>query len=138
MFIVSPGAIPGPLPRMKPQILFVEDSPSDVELSGEWLAQFGVCFESAVVHDEAALRQTLQTSHPALIVSDFSLPTFDGMSALRVCRELAPEVPFIFYSGSIGDDHLAQAEELGADGCVRKDHFRDFVTLVKQLLPDAR
>ena len=122
---------------MKPQILFVEDSPADVELSGDWLARSGVCFESTVVHDEATLRQMLQTSHPALIVSDFSLPTFDGMSALRVCRELAPEVPFIFYSGSIGDDPLARPEELGADGYVRKDRFRDFVTLVKQLLPGA-
>ncbi len=123
---------------MKPLILFVEDSLDDVELSSDWLRHFGVPFESANVQDEAALRKVLEVSHPALIVSDFSLPAFDGMSALRVCREIAPEVPFIFYSGSIGDDHQTQAERLGAQGCVRKDNFQDFVALVKQLLAEVR
>jgi CheY-like chemotaxis protein len=122
---------------MKPLILFVEDSLDDVELSADWLKHFGVRFELTNVQDEAALRCALEISRPALIVSDFSLPTFDGMSALRVCREVAPEIPFIFYSGSIGDDHQTQAERLGAQGCIRKDRFEDFVILVKQLLPHA-
>ena len=50
------------------------------------------------------LRRTLAEFKPDLILSDFTLPGFDGLTALEVARELAPETPFIFLSGTLGEE----------------------------------
>jgi len=57
---------------------------------------------------------------PSLILSDFTLPCFDGMSALRIAQEMKPEVPFVFFSGTIGEERRHPGPQGGAVDYVLK------------------
>src|ERR1700737_1723329 len=82
-------------------VLLVEDSDPDIELALRRLAQGGFRCRYRVVVNEMQLRGALKERLPNFILSDFSLPGFDGMSALAIVNKVAPDVPFIFLSGTI-------------------------------------
>ncbi len=96
------------------RVLLIEDSESDAELAMWRLKEAGyVCtFRCAV--NEIEMRAALRAELPDLILSDFSLPGFDGMSALAIARAEAPAVPFIFLSGTIGEERAIEALKCGA------------------------
>jgi CheY-like chemotaxis protein len=71
------------------RILFVEDLKTDVELAQRGIRKGGIEFESMVVDTENAFKKALKEYHPDIIVSDYSMPAFDGMSALKITRELS-------------------------------------------------
>ena len=77
-------------------VLLVEDSVEDAELAVWRLSEGGFRCRYRVVTCEAELRSALQERLPSFILSDFSLPGFDGMEALAIAAEVAPGVPFIF------------------------------------------
>src|SRR5690349_8940332 len=81
------------------RVLFVEDGAAEAELSTRHLNRAGLPCVSLRVETEEGLRQALEQFEPSVILSDFSLPQFDGLSALRVAHEVSPHVPFIFVSG---------------------------------------
>ena len=112
-------------------ILFVDDSPEDVELSQLRLSKAGVASLVARVCAEPELLDHLEEHQPRLIVSDFSMPGFDGMAALTIALRVAPRVPFIFHSGSIGAERCRQALARGAYGCIEKNDLDSFVKLAK-------
>lgn len=121
---------------MDPHILFVEDSTDDAELARWHISKAGMQFTSSLVWSEPEMITALART-PDLIISDFEIPGFDGWGALRVAREMAPQVPFIFYSGSIGKDRCRRALELGVRACVDKDHTATFVSVVTKALRTA-
>jgi len=84
------------------RILMVENHATDAELQLRELRRTGLAFESMVVETEAAFRRGIEVFEPDIILSDFSMPHFSGLSALAIARELRPQVPFIFVSGTIG------------------------------------
>src|SRR5256885_65794 len=73
-----------------------------------------------IVAREAELRKALQERAPSFILSDFSLPGFDGMAALAIATKVAPDVPFIFLSGTIGEERAIEALHRGAVDYVLK------------------
>ena len=86
------------------KILFVEDVPTDAELEFRELRRGGLdCVMQRAETSEEFLR-LLDEFEPHVILSDFSLPAFDGLSALDVARKLRPETPFLFVSGTIGEE----------------------------------
>src|SRR5579871_1912142 len=85
--------------RTELRVLIVEDSDSDAELAIWRLKTGGFSCIYQCVATEAEMRAALRSRLPDLILSDFSLPQFDGMTALAIAREEAPGVPFIFLSG---------------------------------------
>src|SRR5918999_1087534 len=85
-------------------ILFIEDSEHDVELAVRTLERDGLQASWRQVATEPTLKEALAAALPDVIVSDFSMPGFDGLLALRISRQLAPAVPFIFVSGTIGEE----------------------------------
>ena len=118
-------------------MLFVEDSPDDVELALRSLKSDGISPHWRRVDCEGDLRQALGGLKPDAILSDFSMPGFDGLHALRIAHELTPDVPFIFVSGTIGEERAIEAIRAGATDYVLKNNLRRLGTAVKRALADA-
>jgi len=123
--------------RTRIQVLFIEDSEVDVELALRSLEQGGFEVSWNRVDLEEDLKRALGASQPHAILSDFSMPRFDGIDALRLSKELAPGVPFIFLSGTIGEERAIEAMRLGATDYVLKNNMRRLVTVVRRALSEA-
>ena len=95
------------------RILHLEDEPNDAELIRQTLARDGLICEVDVATGRDEFLAALERGDPELILSDFSLPGFDGPSALRIVRERTPELPFILVSGTIGEETAIEAMKTG-------------------------
>jgi CheY-like chemotaxis protein len=122
---------------LKPQIVFIDDTPEDVELAEFALATAGLAVATTRVCTDRDLLALLNTRLPDAIVCDLMIPGFDGMAALQIVSRCAPGIPFILHSGTITEKHSRAALELGAFGCVEKHQTETFVTLVKRALRAA-
>jgi len=123
--------------RTRIQVLFVEDSEVDVELALRSLEQGGFEVSWDRVDIEEDLKRALGSAKPQAILSDFSMPRFDGIDALRLSKELAPDVPFIFLSGTIGEERAIEAIRLGATDYVLKNNMRRLGTVVRRALSEV-
>src|SRR5689334_11111964 len=96
------------------RVLFVEDEPSEVELIAQQLRANSIAHVGRRVAAEGALRAALEDYKPTIILSDFSMPGFSGLRALEIAQQFAPDVPFVFVSGTIGEDRAIEALKRGA------------------------
>lgn len=96
------------------QVLMIEDSEDDALFTSRELRRAGYEPDVERVATEEGLRAALSRRHWDLILCDFTLPGFGGAEALRIAKELAPELPFIFVSGTIGEEAVAEAMRSGA------------------------
>jgi diguanylate cyclase (GGDEF)-like protein len=119
------------------RVLLVEDTPYEAELIIHQLQRDGLEFNWRRVETEEALRSSLAEFSPDIILSDFHLPEFDGFSALRVAQEMAPEVPFIFVSGTIGEERAIDALRGGACDYVMKTNLLRLAPAIKRALADV-
>jgi diguanylate cyclase (GGDEF)-like protein len=119
------------------QLLLVEDSEMDAELTKRSLKSAGLTCRFRRVDDEEEMRGALRASLPDLILSDFSLPGFDGMAALALARIEAPGVPFVFLSGTIGEERAIEALKCGAVDYVLKGNTKRLLPVIKRALADA-
>lgn len=119
------------------RLLLVEDDPDDARLMEAQLGRSGLAYSCRRVETEPEFRQELARFRPDLILSDYTMPHFDGMSALRVAREQAPTTPFVFYSGTIGEERAIEALKSGAVDYVLKDHPLRLVPAIRRALREA-
>jgi diguanylate cyclase (GGDEF)-like protein len=119
------------------RVLMVEDSAADAELAVWRLREAGFRCDALCVVSESEMRSALRKRPPDLILSDFTLPGFDGMAALAVARAEAPAVPFIFYSGTIGEERAIEALKCGATDYVLKNNLGRLVPAVQRALEEA-
>lgn len=126
-----------PMDRTPIRVLFIEDSEADVELALRSLEQGGFEVSSERVELEEDLKRSLGSSKPQAILSDFTMPGFDGVDALRLSKRLAPGVPFIFLSGTIGEEQAIEAIRLGATDYVLKNNMRRLSTAVRRALSEV-
>jgi signal transduction histidine kinase len=124
-FIVRrPAAQPEKQPAANPlRILLLEDSPADAELAQDMMHQAGIEFAITVVSERAAFEAELQKAPPGIILSDYSLPGFDGAQALEIARQLAPDTPFIFVTGVLGEEVVIDMLRKGATDYVLKNRL---------------
>src|SRR5271163_2118555 len=132
-----------PLLPLRPErfdldVLMIEDSMPDAELAIWRLTQGGFRCRYRIVTGEDELRTALGERTPSFILSDFSLPGFDGMAALATAAQVAPDVPFIFLSGTIGEERAIEALRRGAVDYVLKSNPMRLVPAVKRALADAQ
>jgi diguanylate cyclase (GGDEF)-like protein/PAS domain S-box-containing protein len=118
------------------RILLVEDVPTDAELAIRELKRAGLRVARRRVDTEEAFREALREFQPEIILSDFSMPHFDGMSALALARELVPDTPFIFVSGTIGEEYAIRALKNGATDYVLKNNLVRLPAAVERALQD--
>lgn len=120
------------------RILLVEDSSEDAELTSGQLLEAGLEAEFQRVDSEAGLRRALQEFDPDLVLSDLSMPGFSGYDALRAVRALEPPVPFIFVSGTMGEDTAVQALRDGAADYILKDKTARLPSAAARAIREAR
>jgi two-component system cell cycle sensor histidine kinase/response regulator CckA len=118
-------------------ILLLEDNETDAELVEAMLQREGFTIQVRRVLTESDFHLALETSKPDLIISDYSLPSYTGKAALLAAKALSPETPFVFYSGTIGEEAAIEALKLGAMDYVLKDKPKRLVSAVQRALDDA-
>jgi diguanylate cyclase (GGDEF)-like protein/PAS domain S-box-containing protein len=118
-------------------ILNLEDDPLDTELIQANLAGAGIDCELQRVQDRAAFVAALEEGDFDLILADHSLPGFDGLSALNVARELEPQVPFVFVSGTLGEDAAIESLKSGATDYVLKHRLERLAPAVRRAVREA-
>src|ERR1035437_5637944 len=94
--------------------LIVEDVEDDALLLAAELTRGGYAVTFERVDTAAAMRNALQQKAWDVILCDFTMPYFNGAAALQLAKEAGPEVPFIFVSGTIGEDVAIEAMKSGA------------------------
>ena len=109
--------------RDKLKVLIVEDLPTDVELVVRALKRGGIDVEWRRVDTRAAFLDALDALSPDIVISDYSMPSFDGMSALKLARERDPTLPFLILTGSMNEDTAVECMKAGADDYVIKEHM---------------
>lgn len=105
------------------RILFVEDLPSDAELAMREIKKVGIEFIHRVVEDEASFRKELAEFNPDIVISDYSMPRFDGMSALQITLAEAENIPFIVLTGSMNEETAVECMKAGANDYVIKEQI---------------
>lgn len=105
------------------RILMLEDTPDDAELNLRELRRNGIPHTARRVETENDFRQEIDSWSPDLILADYSLPSFDGLSALAIAREKRPEIPFIFVTGTMGEEIAIETLKKGATDYVLKQRL---------------
>jgi len=119
-------------------ILHLEDSPADAELIEKMLIAGGLPAENIRVETRSAFLEGLKLRPLDLILCDYTLPQFHGLAALELAREHRPDVPFIFVSGTLGDDLAADTLRRGATDYLLKDRLARLVPAVRDALNKAK
>ena len=129
------GATRVPAPPLK--ILHLEDNAADAELARALIVAEWPDSEIKVVATRFAYTGQLQLGRYDLILSDLNLGDFDGLDALRIARDRAPDTPFIFLSGAIGEDTGIDAVRAGAHDYVLKDRMKRLIASIRRALRES-
>ena len=135
--MLSAQQFEGSSPTRRLRILYLEDSRADATLVEATLAESGLDFEFKCVETEAEFRAALQPGSWDVILSDYRLPSFDGMAALELARVQLPKVPFIFVSGGIGEERAIETLKAGATDYVLKDRLKRLVPSIERAVREA-
>src|SRR5436309_3965072 len=119
------------------RILLAEDSESDAELIQRELKRGGFDFQSRRVQTESDFRRELDEFQPHLVISDFSMPQFNGREALAIARESRADIPFIFISGTIGENVAVDMMKAGADDYVMKNNLARLLPALERELREV-
>ncbi|WP_064504809.1 hybrid sensor histidine kinase/response regulator [Frateuria defendens] len=118
------------------RVLLVEDDEFDAELVLAELAD-GLAFESRVVDDEVGYLHELESFAPHIVLSDFGLPGFSGLRALELLRQRDQAMPFIFVSGTLGEEAAVEALRHGATDYILKQNPARLTSAVRRALAEA-
>jgi PAS domain S-box-containing protein len=105
------------------RILILEDVPMDAELVEYELRRSSIPFDARCVDTRADFERELDAFQPDLILSDYTLPRFDGMSALSVAKERAPTTPFLIVTGSVNEETAVGCMKAGATDYLLKSNL---------------
>ncbi|MGA8276583.1 MAG: response regulator [Rhodanobacteraceae bacterium] len=119
------------------RVLIVEDDPDDVELLTDELCKDGFLFEHRVVDDEAGFHRELGKFKPHMVLSDLTMPGFSGYRALDLVRDVASDVPFVFVSGTIGEEAAIEALKRGATDFVLKNNLARLPSVARRALREV-
>jgi DNA-binding NtrC family response regulator len=119
------------------RILILEDEAWDAELAQRLLASAGLSLTAVVVDTKVAFVEQLAAFRPDVILSDYHLPDFSGQEALKIAQEHYPHIPFIFWSGVLGDEAAVELIKQGATDYVLKDRPARLPTVILRALDEA-
>ena len=123
--------------RTELRILIVEDVPAEAEIAAYHVKAAGIGCKWRRVESESEFRLALLGWQPDMVISDFTLPQFDGMEALAIAASVAPDTPFLFLSGTIGEERAIQALKCGAVDYVLKSNPARIGPAVRRAFEEA-
>jgi DNA-binding NtrC family response regulator len=106
---------------MELEILILEDNNFDADLIQRELVKSKVKFNAVLVNTRDAYRAALERYRPDLILSDYAIPSFDGVAAFQMARKIYPDIPFIVVSGTIGEENAIELIKGGVADYILKD-----------------
>jgi Nif-specific regulatory protein len=120
------------------RILHLEDDPKDADLIQEMLETEGIICHVTRVETQADFLALLEQGGFDIIFADHTLPSFDGLSALKISHEKCPDIPFIFVSGTLGEEVAVEALKSGATDYILKERLSRIVPSVRRALGEAK
>ncbi|MDD5361930.1 MAG: PAS domain S-box protein [Ignavibacteria bacterium] len=118
----------------KIKILIVEDIPADAEILRHEITKSGIEFDYKLLDTEKGFVDALKSYSPDIILSDYSLPGFDGMQALNIRNEISPFTPFILATGYTNEEIAVECMKMGADDYILKDNLTRLGQAIKSAL----
>jgi two-component system sensor histidine kinase/response regulator len=119
------------------KILILEDNQNDVDLLYRELKKSGLSFISRIVQTREEYENALENFGPDIILSDYSLPTFDAVTAFRIKQEKSPYIPFIIVSGIIGEENAVELIKNGVTDYTPKDKLFTLSPKINRALKDS-
>lgn len=119
------------------RILLLEDNSNDAELVRSAIESSSMQTQITWVDDKKTFVDAVENGAYDVILSDYRLPSFDGMSALKIAKKKFPQVPFIFVSGTIGDDLAADTLKKGASDYILKDRLSKLPSAILRSLREV-
>jgi diguanylate cyclase (GGDEF)-like protein len=119
------------------RVLHLEDNRDDQEIIKRSLSRGGIVCDITTVESQTEFLKSVQNQSWDLILSDYSLPTFDGYRALAIAKRTSPDTPFIFVTGTLGEDIAVETLKNGATDYVLKQKLVRLTTAVQRALNEA-
>lgn len=120
------------------KILILEDNESDADLLKRELKKSGLNFTAEIVQTRTTFENVLNSFDPDLILSDYSLPSFDAAEAFQIKQNKHPHIPFIIISGTIGEENAVELIKAGVTDYVSKSKLFTLSTKINRALNDTQ
>ena len=120
------------------RILHLEDNPNDAELIQAALHSAGIISHVTRVETRDDFLASLKQGGFDIVLADYTLPSFDGLSAVKIALEECPDIPFIFVSGTLGEEVAIEALKIGATDYLVKDRLSRIVPSVHRALRETK
>jgi len=120
------------------KILILEDNPIDADLIHRQLNKSGLSFTSEIVHTRKNYEYALDNFNPDIILSDYSLPGFDAVTAFRIKQNKFPDIPFIIVSGIIGEENAVELIKNGVTDYAPKNRLISLAQKITRALKDTK
>jgi PAS domain S-box-containing protein len=119
------------------KILIIEDNQSDADLLCRALKKSGLSFTSKIVQAREEFENALESFNPDIILSDYSLPSFDAATAFRIKQNKSPQIPFIIVSGIIGEENAVELIKIGVTDYSAKDKLFALTPKINRALKET-
>ena len=120
------------------RVLILEHEPDDIALLVYELKKGNFNYVSEIVETRDTFTQALHDFKPEIVLSDYSLPSFDGVAAYQIKQEICPDIPFIIVSGTIGEENAVELIKKGVTDYVLKDKLFTIIPKIKRALKEAK
>lgn len=119
------------------RLLLLEDNATDADLIVSLLTEGGIACTARRVESRDAFVTALKEGQVDMILADYSLPGFDGVTALEMAQKLTPEIPFIFVSGTLGEELAIDTMHRGATDYILKQRLGRLVPSIQRALREV-
>jgi len=119
------------------KVLLLEDAPTDAELMELNLKRAGMDFMAKRVDTEEAFFTALEQFEPDIVLADFKLPSYDGLSAVKYVHSNYPLLPVIVVTGALGDETAVELIKAGAVDFILKDRMARLAAAVQKAVSEA-
>ncbi|MBF4518883.1 response regulator [Flavobacterium sp. ANB] len=120
------------------RILILEDNTADADLIVRHLIKSGLSFMSKIVESRKVFEESIDTFFPDIILSDYSLPSFDAFSAFKIVKIKKLNIPFIIISGTIGEENAVMLIKEGVTDYVSKNNISSLFQKIDRALKEAQ